>query len=87
MDIVILGSYHSPRYSNPWRFVEPKIYYLVPQEPFLLLIPVVRQIQLVHAIPPFSLKIHINFVVACMPRLLQVVSSPQMYWPKFLGYY
>jgi len=81
MDIVILGSYHSPRYSNLWRCVESKIYYLVPQEPFLLLIPILRQIQLVHAVPPFFLKIHFNFVVACTHRPLQVVSSPQMYWP------
>jgi hypothetical protein len=81
MDIVILGSPRSLRYSNPWRFVEPKIYYLVPQVPSLPLIPIVRQIQLVHAGCPFSLKIHFNFVVVCMPRLVQVVSSPQMYWP------
>jgi len=80
MDIGILGSYRSTRYSNPWRFVEPKIYYLVPQEPSVLLIPIVRQIQLDHALPPFFLKIHFNFV-ARMPRLLQVVSSTQMYWP------
>jgi len=81
MDIVILGSCYTPRYSNLWRFVEPKIYYLVPQEPSLLLIPILTHVQLVHAVPPFFLKIHFNFVVAYMPRLLQVVSSPQMYWP------
>lgn len=79
MDIVILGNHHLPRYSNPWRFVEPNIYYLIPQVPSLPFIAIVRQIQLVLAAPPFSLKIHFNFVVACMPRLLKVASSPQMY--------